>query len=105
MEERIHSSGAVVPVEGEFVLYWVQITLRARDNFAFNFAVEQANRLRQPVLVYHGLRPDYPCANDRIHTFILESARDLEQPRVGAGHHVRGLALRCLRLALPHGRA
>lgn len=77
MDPRIHASGASTPLNGEFVLYWVQITLRARENFAFNYAVEQANRLRQPVLVYHGLRPDYPWANDRIHTFILESAADL----------------------------
>jgi deoxyribodipyrimidine photo-lyase len=55
----------------------MQTTLRARDNFAFNFAVEEANRLGQPVLVYHGLRADYPWASDRIHTFILESAADL----------------------------
>lgn len=85
MEERIHGSGSVTPVRGEFVLYWVQITMRARSNFAFNFAVEQANRLRQPVLVYQGLRPDYPWANDRIHTFILESARDLEREFAAMG--------------------
>lgn len=77
MEQRVHSEGTVRIATGEFVLYWVQITLRARENPAFNFAVEQANRLQQPVLVYHGLRSGYPWANDRFHTFILQSARDL----------------------------
>ena len=76
MDSRIHAETRR-PGPGEFVLYWVQVTLRARDNFAFNLAVEEANRLRQPVLVYHGLRADYPWASDRIHTFILESAADL----------------------------
>lgn len=77
MDSRIHGEGKVSAVRGDFVLYWVQTTLRARDNFAFNFAALEANRLRQPVLVYHGLRPDYPWASDRIHTFILQSAADL----------------------------
>lgn len=65
--------------EGEFVLYWIQATLRACDNFALNFAVEEANARGLPVLVYQGLRHDYPHANDRIHTFILESALDLDR--------------------------
>ena len=51
--------------------------MRARDNPALNFAVEQADALRLPLVVYQGLRPDYPWACDRFHTFILESALDL----------------------------
>ncbi|MEO8200411.1 MAG: deoxyribodipyrimidine photo-lyase, partial [Gemmatimonadota bacterium] len=74
---RLHAAGRITPSRGDFVLYWMQITLRATDNFALNYAIEQANRLRLPVLVYHGLRSDYPWASDRFHTFILESAGDL----------------------------
>lgn len=55
----------------------MQSTLRANDSHALTFAIEQANLLRLPVLVYHGLRHDYPWAGDRLHTFILESAADL----------------------------
>lgn len=62
---------------GEFVLYWMQSTFRAHHNFALHHAVDVANALRVPVLVYHGLRHDYPWANDRLHTFILESVVDL----------------------------
>jgi photolyase PhrII len=53
------------------------VAMRSRSNPALNFAVEQANRFQQPLLVYQGLRPDYPWASDRFHTFILESAADL----------------------------
>ena len=75
---RIHASREPAPrAGGELVLYWMQTTQRAHDNFALDFAVEQANRLRLPVVVYHGLRPDYPWASDRLHTFILESVIDL----------------------------
>lgn len=59
-----------------YVLYWMQIHRRACQNQALNFAVEQANRLRLPLVVYEGLRPDYDQANDRIHRFILEGAID-----------------------------
>jgi deoxyribodipyrimidine photo-lyase len=75
---RIHAAREPAPRStGDHVLYWMQTTHRAHDNFALDFAVEQANALGLPVLVYHGLRPDYPWANDRLHTCILESVTDL----------------------------
>jgi deoxyribodipyrimidine photo-lyase len=76
---RLHAGDEPGPrAGGEFVLYWIQTTMRAWDNPALNFAIEQANLLRLPLLVYQGLRSDYPWANDRIHTFILESVVDLQ---------------------------
>lgn len=76
--QRIHAADEPGPrAGGEYVLYWIQTTMRARENPALNFAVEQANLLGLPLLVYQGLRSDYPWANDRIHTFILESVADL----------------------------
>lgn len=75
---RVHAAHEPGPRHGgEHVLYWMQSTFRARDNHALDFAVEQANRLRLPLVVYHGLRHDYPWASDRFHTFLLESASDL----------------------------
>lgn len=75
---RIHAGREPGPRGGgELVLYWMQTTHRAHDNFALEFAIEQANLLGLPVLVYHGLRPDYPWASDRLHTYILESVVDL----------------------------
>jgi deoxyribodipyrimidine photo-lyase len=57
-----------------YVLYWMQIHRRAYQNQALNFAIEQANKLGLPLVVYEGLRPDYDQANDRIHQFIIEGA-------------------------------
>ena len=75
---RIHSGREPGPRPGgELVLYWIQTTHRAHDNPALDFAVSQANALGLPLLVYHGLRHDYPWASDRLHTFILESVADL----------------------------
>jgi deoxyribodipyrimidine photo-lyase len=85
---RVHAAGQPGPrAGGEFVLYWMQGTaLRSRGNPALAFAVAQANRLGVPVLVYQGLRQDYPWASDRLHTFILESVADLQ-----AGFRARGI--------------
>ena len=75
---RIHAAGAPGPrSDGDLVLYWMQTTQRAYDNYALEFAIDQANKLGLPLLVYHGLRQDYPWASDRIHSFILESVVDL----------------------------
>lgn len=63
--------------DGAYVLYWMQMYLRGSGNAALDEAVRRANRLGLPLLVYQGLNPDYPEANDRIHTFILECARDV----------------------------
>ena len=49
---------------------------RGRANEALDETIRRANELALPVVVYQGLNPDYPEANDRIHRFILEGARD-----------------------------
>ena len=77
-DHRLHAPADTRPnPAGEFVLYWMQTTHRAHDNFALNLAIEQANALGLPVLAYHGLRHDYPWASDRFHTWILQSVPDL----------------------------
>ncbi len=60
---------------GRFVLYWSQIFRRPRHNHALNYAIERANELGLPVVVYEGLRHDYPWASDRIHVFMLQGAQ------------------------------
>lgn len=72
---------------GRYVLCWLQQALRARDNPVIDAAIRLGNELRLPVLVYHGLREDYPFASDRLHRFILGASRD-----VARGCAERGLA-------------
>ncbi|MBC3941566.1 deoxyribodipyrimidine photo-lyase [Sphingomonas albertensis] len=62
---------------GRYVLCWLQQALRARDNPVIDAAIHLGNALGLPVLVYHGLREDYPYASDRLHHFILGASRDL----------------------------
>ena len=60
-----------------YVLCWLQQALRATDNPVIDAAVRLGESWRLPVLVYHGLREDYPYASDRLHRFILGASRDL----------------------------
>jgi deoxyribodipyrimidine photo-lyase len=65
-----------IATRGDFVLYWSQIFRRADDNAALAYAIERANELGVPCVVYEALRPDSPFASDRVHRFVLEGARD-----------------------------
>ncbi|REJ77376.1 MAG: deoxyribodipyrimidine photolyase [Acidobacteria bacterium] len=60
----------------DYVLYWMQMYKRADHNHALNFAIEKANDLGLPLLVYEGLKFYYPWASDRLHTFILEGVEE-----------------------------
>ena len=73
--------------EGRYVLCWLQQALRSHDNPVIDASVRLGNEFGLPVLVYHGLREDYPYASDRLHRFILGASRDL-----AIGCERRGLA-------------
>lgn len=60
----------------EYVLYWMQMFKRVEYNHALRFAVEKANELKLPLVVYEGLKFYYPWASDRIHAFILQGVEE-----------------------------
>ena len=64
--------------QGEFVLYWMQQSQRVEYNHALEYAVQQANKLGQGLLVIFGLMDDYPEANLRHYTFMLEGLQETQ---------------------------
>ena len=72
-EEKFNARGR------RYVLCWLQQTLRAEHNPLLDFAIALGNAHDLPVLVYHGLDNRYPYASHRLHRFILEASRSLEQ--------------------------
>jgi deoxyribodipyrimidine photo-lyase len=64
--------------EGRYVLYWMQQSQRADYNHALEYAIQQANRLGQGVLVAFGIMDDYPEANLRHYTFMLEGLKETQ---------------------------
>ena len=63
--------------DARYVLVWTQQTLRSHDNPLLQAALQAGRRLSLPVLVYHGLRDDYPHASARLHRFILGASADM----------------------------
>ena len=70
--ERIQDLNEADVREGNYVLYWMQSSQRAELNHALEYAVQRANDLNQGLLVVFGLTDDYPEANLRHYTFMLE---------------------------------
>jgi deoxyribodipyrimidine photo-lyase len=64
--------------KGRYVLYWMQQSQRADCNHALEYAIRQANRLGQGVVVAFGLMDDYPEANLRHYTFMLQGLRETQ---------------------------
>ena len=57
---------------GAYVLYWMQAFRRLHHNHALDYALTCARELGCPLVVYEGLRHDYPWATARTHRFVLE---------------------------------
>ncbi len=62
--------------KGDYVLYWMQQSQRARWNHALEYAVLRANASGLPLVVCFGLTAGYPEANLRHYTFLLEGLAD-----------------------------
>ncbi len=61
---------------GRCVVYWMQRAQRALDNPALDVAVEAANALHQPVVIFFAPVPFYPRANLRHYTFLAQAVPD-----------------------------
>ncbi|HQQ60563.1 MAG: deoxyribodipyrimidine photolyase [Lentisphaerae bacterium] len=77
-EARIHRMADGQVRRGQYVLYWMQQAQRAEFNHALEYAIEQANALRLPVVVAFALT-GFPEANRRHYQFMLEGLRETEQ--------------------------
>lgn len=64
---------------GRCVVYWMQRAQRALDNPALDVAVEAANILRQPVVIFFAPVPFYPHANLRHYAFLAEGIPDIAE--------------------------
>ena len=77
-ESRIQSLNDLEIRKGDYVLYWMQQSQRSEMNHALEYAIGEANRLKQGVLVGFGLMDDYPEANLRHYTFMLEGLKETQ---------------------------
>jgi len=82
----VRRAGAPDP-EGRCVVYWMQRAQRGVDNPALDTAVEAANVLRLPLVVFFAPVPFYPHANLRHYRFLSDGipdiATELEKRNIG----------------------
>jgi deoxyribodipyrimidine photo-lyase len=64
--------------EGKCVVYWMQRAQRGIDNPALNVAVQAANALRKPVVVFFAPRP-FGAANLRHYAFLAHGIPDIAE--------------------------
>ncbi|HVG26808.1 MAG TPA: deoxyribodipyrimidine photo-lyase, partial [Acidobacteriaceae bacterium] len=64
---------------GRCVVYWMQRAQRGRDNHALDKAVEVANALGLPCVVYFAAISNFPHANLRHYAFLNQGLPDIEE--------------------------
>jgi deoxyribodipyrimidine photo-lyase len=67
---------APIRPQRDYVLYWMIAYRRTRWNFSLDRAVEWANELRRPLVVFEAISCSYPWASDRHHQFVLDGMND-----------------------------
>ncbi len=75
-KERIQLCNDRPGGDGPYVFYWMQQSQRARNNHALEYAVERANDLKKPLIVFFGLTDSFPEANGRHYRFMLEGLKE-----------------------------
>ena len=75
-DPRVTVRRAAPPATGRCVVYWMQRAQRALDNPALDVAVEAANALKQPVVIFFAPVPFYPHANLRHYAFLAQGIPD-----------------------------
>lgn len=74
----VRRGGAPDP-DGRCVVYWMQRAQRGLDNAALDVAVDAANALDLPVVVFFGLMPGIPNANLRHYQFVVDGLPDIAE--------------------------
>ena len=64
---------------GRCIVYWMQRAQRGADNHAVNLAVEIANELKLPLVVYFAGISNFPHANLRHYVFLQQGLPDIEE--------------------------
>ena len=88
--ERVRTLNEQPVRDGNYVVYWMQASQRAECNHALEYAVQEANRLGQPLVGVFGLTDEFPEANLRHYAFMLEGLRQTQAALVRRGVQLAG---------------
>lgn len=88
MEHRLTRTFSERPTHGERILYWMQASVRVRDNLALAWAQREAEARRLPLDVLFCLDVTYPEANARSFAFLLDGLEDVSMSLEALGLHL-----------------
>ncbi len=80
--------------DADYVMVWLQQNIRGHEHPAIEVAIELANAIGVPVLVYHGMRYDYPYASNRLTRFLVGASHAMGQRLAERGVTCRQLVQR-----------
>jgi deoxyribodipyrimidine photo-lyase len=78
-EERIKKLNDRDINTGEYVLYWMQSSVRIDYNHALEYAVRKANDRSKPLIACFEIHPYYPEGNLRHYTFMFEGLMEVNK--------------------------
>lgn len=78
-KNRIEKINEAELAEKEFVAYWMQSSQRLEYNQALGYAVERANQLNQPLLIFFLLNSDFPEAEYGHFKFMIEGLKEIKE--------------------------
>lgn len=73
------------PATGRYVLYWMQQAQRIEYNHALEHATRQANALGLPLVCVFGLTDEFPEANLRHYTFMMQGLAEVSEALADRG--------------------
>jgi len=65
--------------KGKYVLYWMQASQRTEYNHSLEYAINKANSLNKPVVVFFGINDNFPEANERHYAFMIEGLQEIKK--------------------------
>ena len=77
-KNRIEKINEAELKQKEFVAYWMQSSQRLEYNQALGYAVERANQLNQPLLIFFLLNSNYPEAEYGHFKFMLQGLKEIK---------------------------
>lgn len=84
-KNRIEKANEAELKENEFVAYWMQSSQRLEYNQALGYAVERANQLNQPLLIFFLLKSNFPEAEYGHFKFMLQGLKEIKKNLKNAG--------------------
>ncbi|MBM4183658.1 MAG: deoxyribodipyrimidine photolyase [Gemmatimonadetes bacterium] len=84
--ERVRAlNSGPVRTDGEYVLHWMVAARRLAWSHALDHALEHADRLGKPLLIFEPLNVGYRWASDRLHRAILDGMLEHAAALAGTG--------------------